>query len=47
MKSKSLELHENPTVIPSEKQHRVKSVLQTQPAERLRSKPTVRSNDFL
>jgi hypothetical protein len=34
-------------VIPIEKQDEVKSVLHTQPAKRLRSKPIVRSNDFL
>jgi hypothetical protein len=34
-------------VIPSEKLDEVKSMLQTQPAKRLRSKPIVRSNDFL
>ena len=33
-------------VIPSEKLDEVKSVLQSQPAKRLRSRPIVRSNDF-
>jgi len=34
-------------VIPIEREDGLKSVLQTQPATRLRSKPIVRHNDFL
>jgi hypothetical protein len=43
----SLEWHENPMVIPLEREDELKSVLQTQPATGLRSKPIARSNDFL
>jgi hypothetical protein len=45
--SKSLAWHESPMVIPSEKLDEVKSVLENEPAKRLRSKPFVRSNNFL
>ena len=45
--SKKLEWHESPVAIPGEKLDEVKSILQTQPAKRLRSQSIVRSNDFL